>query len=141
MKTSRKAFFFLTCFFLISGCVFSQTTNTVVKAKIVVEKNESEVKLTGTAENLSDVVQSFSFQLTVIKKNTVTTNQSSNAQEGFFSLDPNENKNLSNTQINLTTGDEVIVLLLFYNENKQVIGKDRVVLTDEKKKTNLNSYQ
>lgn len=141
MKTSRKAFFFLTYFFLISGCVFSQTTNTVVKAKIVVEKNESEVKLTGTAENLSDVVQSFSFQLTVIKKNTVTTNQSSNAQEGFFSLDPNENKNLSNTQINLTTGDEVIVLLLFYNENKQVIGKDRVVLTDEKKKTNLNSYQ
>jgi hypothetical protein len=34
----------------------------------------------------------------------------------------------------LGKGDEVIVLLLFYNENKELIGKDRVVLGDEKKK-------
>jgi hypothetical protein len=33
----------------------------------------------------------------------------------------------------LGKGDEVIVLLLFYNENKELIGKDRVVLGDEKK--------
>jgi hypothetical protein len=35
-------------------------------------------------------------------------------------------------KINLGKGDEVIVLLLFYNENKELIGKDRVVLGDEK---------
>jgi hypothetical protein len=29
----------------------------------------------------------------------------------------------------------VIILLLFYNENKQLIGKDRVILGDEKKKS------
>jgi hypothetical protein len=29
--------------------------------------------------------------------------------------------------------DEVIVLLLFYNENKQLIGKDRMVLGEKKK--------
>jgi hypothetical protein len=42
-------------------------------------------------------------------------------------------------QLNLGSGDEVIILLLFYNENKQLIGKDRVILGDEKKKVN-SSY-
>jgi hypothetical protein len=36
--------------------------------------------------------------------------------------------------VNLAKGDEVIVLLLFYDENKQLIGKDRVVLGEVKKK-------
>jgi hypothetical protein len=60
-------------------------------------------------------------------------------QEGFFSLDPNENKNLSTTQINLGNEDEVIVLLLFYDESKKLIGKDRVVFGDEKKSKNTTS--
>jgi hypothetical protein len=76
--------------------------------------------LTGTAENLSEVVQSFSYKLSVIKKNSTSDNQSTNEQRGFFTLNANENKNLSTSQINLTTGDEVIVLLLFYNETNKL---------------------
>jgi hypothetical protein len=113
---------------------FSQTTNTTVKAKLIVEKSDLNIKITGTAENLSEIVQSLSYKLSVIKKNKDNDNQSTNFQEGFFSLDPSENKNLSTTEINLGKSDEVIVLLLFYNENKQIIGKDRIVLNDEKKK-------
>lgn len=113
----------------------SQTMNTVVKAKLVTEKTDNTIKITGTAENISDIVQSLSYKLSVIKKNTATDNQSNNVQEGFFSLNPSENKNLSTTEINLATQDEVIVLLLFYNENKQLIGKDRLELNIEKKKT------
>ncbi|OUD37031.1 hypothetical protein FPG59_03565, partial [Flavobacterium sp. FPG59] len=64
----------------------------------------------------------------------INDNQSNNVQEGIFSLNPSENKNLSTTEINLGNTDEVIVLLLFYNENKQLIGKDRVVLNAQKKK-------
>ncbi len=122
--------------FLFLGCTsYSQTTNTVVKAKIVIDKTETNIKITGTAENLSDGIQSLSYKLSVIKKNTVNDNQSNNVQEGFFSLNPSENKNLSTTEVNLGNTDEVIVLLLFYNENKQLIGKDRVVLNAQKKKT------
>jgi hypothetical protein len=58
-----------------------------------------------------------SYTLSVIKKNQSNNNTSNNAQEGFFSLNANENKNLSTTQINLGK-DEVIVLLLFYDEKK-----------------------
>jgi hypothetical protein len=50
-------------------------------------------------------------------------------------LNANENKNLSTTQINLGKEDEVIVLLLFYDENKK-LGKDRVVLVLKKKSKN-----
>lgn len=120
---------------LIASMSYSQTTNKIVKAKIETEEIEGNIKIIGVAENLSDVVQSLSYKLSVIKNNSITNNQSNNAQEGLFTLDPSEVKKLSQTQVNLGKGDEVIVLLLFYNENKQMIGKDRIVLGDEKKKT------
>jgi hypothetical protein len=131
MRKSRK--FLVALLLLISVGSYSQLSNTVVKAKIDIEEIEGSIKITGTAENLSEVVQSLSYKLSVIRNNNINNNQSNNAQEGLFSLEPRENKNLSVTQINLAKGDEVIVLLLFYDENKQLIGKDRVVLSDKKK--------
>ncbi|SFF07193.1 hypothetical protein [Flavobacterium xueshanense] len=119
---------------LIPLLSYSQITNTIVKAKIEIEEIEGNIKITGTAENLSDIVQSLSYQLSVIKNNNVLGNQSNNTQEGFFTLNTSENKNLSTAQVNVRSGDEIIILLLFYNENKELIGKDRVVLGDEKKK-------
>ena len=132
----KISFQFTALFFLVllSNLSYSQLSNKVVKAKINLEEIEGNIKIIGTAENLSDIVQSLSYKLTVIKNNESSENLSNNVQEGFFTLNPNENKNLSITQVNLRTGDEVIVLLLFYDENKQLIGKDRVVLGDEKKK-------
>jgi hypothetical protein len=123
-----------TMLLLVSSLSYSQLSNTVVKAKIEIEEIEGSIKVTGTAENLSEIVQSLSYKLSVIKNNNITNNQSNNIQEGLFSLESSENRNLSTTQINLGKGDEVIVLLLFYNENNELIGKDRVVLGDEKKK-------
>lgn len=124
-------FLFLLFFPLLS---YSQITNTIVKAKIEIEEIEGNIKITGTAENLSDIVQSLSYQLSVIKNNNARGNQSNNTQEGFFTLNTTENKNLSTAQVNVGSGDEIIILLLFYNESKELIGKDRVVLGGEKKK-------
>ena len=124
-------FLFLLLIPILSYC---QITNTIVKAKIEIEEIEGNIKITGTAENLSDIVQSLSYQLSVIKNNNVLGNQSNNTQEGFFTLNTSENKNLSTAQVNVRSGDEIIILLLFYNENKELIGKDRVVLGDEKKR-------
>ena len=124
MKISNlfKVFFVL---LLFSSVCYSQTTNTKVKAKIVYEENDGIIKLTGTAENLTEIVQSLSYSLSVIKKNRSKDNSSNNVQEGFFNLNPSENKNLASTQINIRNEEEVIVMLLFYNENKILIGKDR----------------
>jgi hypothetical protein len=131
MKISTR--YKLLVLMLVSAMSFSQTTNTVVKAKIEIEEIEGNVKVTGTGENLTDIVQGLSYRLSVIKKNSASGNQSNNDQEGLFSLEPSESKKLSVTQVNLGKEDEVIILLLFYNENKQLIGKDRVVLGDKKK--------
>ena len=133
----KKNNLFTIIFVLVLSVVnYPQTTNTKVKAKIEYEENDGIIKITGTAENLTGIVQSLSYTLSVIKKNQSNNNTSNNVQEGFFSLNANENKNLSTTQINLGKEDEAIVLLLFYDENKKLIGKDRVVFDAEKKSRN-----
>ncbi len=130
-KYFQYGFFIL---LLSTSISYSQISNTEVKAKISLEEIEGNIKITGTAENLTDIVQSLSYKLSVIKKNKKSNNQSNNAQEGLFNLEPSETKNLSTTQVNLTKDDEVIVLLLFYDSDKKLVGKDRIVIGDEKKK-------
>src|SRR5215813_12907396 len=113
---------------LFSFLGYAQVPQDKIKAKIEIEKVENSVKITGTAENLTDVIRSAAYRLSVIKNNDKSNNQSSNDQVGAFTLQPNEIQKLSTSQINLAADDEVIVLLLFYDENKQIIAKDRVVL-------------
>jgi hypothetical protein len=108
-------------------------TNSIVKAKIDKEEVDGNIKVTGIAENLTDIVQSLTYKLSIIRKNSINGNHSTNEQEGLFNLNPSETKKLSETQINVGEGDEVIVMLLFYNESKKLIGKDRIAF-DEKKK-------
>ncbi|UPZ13700.1 hypothetical protein [Flavobacterium humidisoli] len=119
---------------LFSFIMFGQVPQDKLKAKIEIEKVENSIKITGTAENLTDVIRSAAYRLSVIKNNDKSNNQSNNEQVGVFTLQPNEIQKLSTSQINLNADDEVIVLLLFYDENKQIVAKDRVVLGEEKKK-------
>ncbi|MBS7231008.1 hypothetical protein KHA90_08225 [Flavobacterium psychroterrae] len=119
---------------ILSAIFYGQVPQDKIKAKLEVEKIEGNVKITGTAENLTDVIRSASYRMSVIKNNNKSNNQSNNDQVGVFTLQPNEFQKLSTSQINLSEDDEVIILLLFYDEDKQIIGKDRVVLGEEKKK-------
>lgn len=121
---------FLTFFSLTT---YGQLSNKDVKAKIEIEEVEGNIKVTGTAENLTDIIQSMTYKLSVIKNNKNSKNQSNNAQEGLFNLEPSETKKLSTTQVNLGKDDEVIILLLFYNEAKELVGKDRIVISEKKK--------
>lgn len=134
MKKSTTYSLFITFMLFFSLQTKAQTVQTDVKAKIVLEEVEGNIKITGTAENTSDIIQSLTYKLSVIKKNKNSDNRSTNAQEGVFTLNPNENKNLSTTQINKSSQDEIIILLLFYDENEQIVSKDRVVISDEKKR-------
>lgn len=128
---NRHIIIFLMFFSLFT---FGQVPQDKIKAKIEIEKIENSVKITGTAENLTDVIRSAAYRLSVIKNNDKSNNQSNNDQVGAFTLQPNEIQKLSTSQINLVADDQVIVLLLFYDEDKQIIAKDRVVLGEEKKK-------
>nr|WP_314836235.1 CsgE family curli-type amyloid fiber assembly protein [uncultured Flavobacterium sp.] len=111
--------------------ISSQTVYKEVKAKIEVEEIENILSITGTAENLKAVYKNISFKLSVFKKNKLNDNKSSNMQDGRMTLEPINKVILSKTQINRGKDDQIIVLLLIYDENNVIIGKDRVVFGQE----------
>jgi len=80
----------------------------------------------GTVENLKAEYKSISYKLTVFKKNKYNSNNSKNAQDGRVILDPQQKVTLSKTQINESKDDQIILLLIIYDENNVIIGKDRI---------------
>ena len=111
--------------------ISSQTVYKEVKAKIEVEEIENILSITGTAENLKAVYKNISFKLSVFKKNKSNDNKSSNMQDGRMALEPINKVILSKTQINRGKDDQIIVLLLIYDEDNVIIGKDRIVFGQE----------
>lgn len=118
-------------FFANMQTISSQTVYKEVKAKIEVEEIENILSITGTAENLKAVYKNISFKLSVFKKNKLNDNKSSNMQDGRMTLEPINKVILSKTQINRGKDDQIIVLLLIYDEGNVIIGKDRIVFGQE----------
>jgi hypothetical protein len=131
MKTTPNKYLFLWLVFFVFVNGYSQTADKEITAKIEIEESENIFTITGTAENLTDVYKSLYYKLTVFRKSKKDGNQSSNSQDGLFTLDPNQKKNLSKTQINISNDDQVILLLLIYDDEKVLIGKDRIALGEE----------
>jgi hypothetical protein len=107
--------------------------NKEVRAKIELTYSEDLILIKGTAENLTDVFKSISYKLSVIKNGGKSGNQSTNAQSGREALEPEKIKDLSKTQINASAKDEIVILLLLFDENGNIIGKDRIALGEKKK--------
>ena len=124
----QLAFLFLLSF---SSIIHSQVVYKEVKAKIHIDKVENMVAVTGTVENLKSEYKSVSYKLTVFRNNKANSNKSNNSQSGRLTLDPSQKKTLSTTQININKDDQIILLLLIYDEDNQIIGKDRIILGEE----------
>ena len=102
-----------------------------VKAKIDVEEVENTLSVVGTVENLKSEFKNISFKLSVFRKNKSNSNRSSNAQDGRVTLEPLNKITLSKTQINKSAEDQIIILLLIYDEDNKIIGKDRIIFGEE----------
>lgn len=107
---------------------YSQFYNKEVEATIKLESNDEYVEVTGLAKNKSEINQSLRYELSVIKSGG--GNNSKNAQSGRFTLEPHELKELSQTTINITDKSQIIILLLIYNLDDELIGKDRKVINE-----------
>lgn len=125
MKLFEVKYFLFALLFCYQFC-YSQVVYKEVKAKIEVEKIENILFIRGTAENLKSVYKSISYKLTVFKKNKLNSNNSKNAQDGRVILDPQQKVTLSKTQINESKDDQIIILLIIYDENNAIVGKDRI---------------
>jgi len=124
-------------FLLNMQVVSSQVVYKEVKAKIDIEEIENILSVTGTVENLKSEFKNISFKLSVFKKNKSNSNKSDNAQDGRITLEPIQKVILSKTQINVNKDDQIIILLLIYDENNAIIGKDRIAIGGEEEESKM----
>jgi hypothetical protein len=107
---------------------FAQNADdTTIKPKIETKTIENLLFIEPTLENLESFNKSFSYKLTVFKTNKLNKNTSNSSQDGRVILNGNQKINLSKSQVNFNENDEIIILLLIYDENEKLVGKDRVV--------------
>ncbi|WP_272022798.1 CsgE family curli-type amyloid fiber assembly protein [Olleya namhaensis] len=127
--TSKKT---ITCLivFLFTAVGYSQLYNTEVEAKLDVNQDNNYLNIKGVAINKSRSQKSLSYKLSVFKTDQ-NNNKSKNQQSGEFVIDVNQHKDLSTTSINFDKNTKLIILLLIYDANNTIIGKDRVVLNDD----------
>lgn len=130
MRLSSVILIFTT-FLTNTQIALSQVEYREVKAKIEIEKIENMLSVTGTVENLKPGFKNISFKLSVFKTNKTNSNSSKNAQDGRITLEPIQKVTLSKTLVNVDKDDRIILLLLIYDENNAIIGKDRIVIGDE----------
>ncbi|MBJ6369588.1 CsgE family curli-type amyloid fiber assembly protein [Snuella sedimenti] len=117
--------------FFCALCVklgFAQVTNKEIVAKIKFENVDDFINIKGTATNTLDVIKSLRYIMHVIKTNKKTSNISKSTQEGRFTLLASESKELSSATINQNEKDKVTIILLIYDDEDVLLGKDRLVL-------------
>ncbi|WP_177183527.1 CsgE family curli-type amyloid fiber assembly protein [Olleya namhaensis] len=101
-----------------------------MEAKLDVNQDNNYLNIKGVAINKSGSQKSLSYKLSVFKTDQ-NNNKSKNQQSGEFVVDVNQQKDLSTTSINFDKNTKLIILLLIYDANNAIIGKDRVVLNDD----------
>ncbi len=116
--------------FMICQFSMAQYTNTEVVAKIKTNTIDDSVIIVGAAVNTTEVYKSLTYVLSVFKTDT-NANVAKNTQEGRFTLESNENKELVNTAITIDEDSKIVLLLLIYEEDK-IIAKDRIAFNEKK---------
>lgn len=114
--------------FVITNVISQRLTNRNIEAKIDTSSLNGIYQIKSLAFNKTELYKTLKYDFSVIKKNKKTNNSSKNKQEGLFSLEPNQTKELSQTSVNLSEDDEVVVFLLIYEE-ESLVGKKVINLS------------
>jgi hypothetical protein len=121
---------FVVFLFVLSTC-YAQSYNIEIEAKLEIKKENGNVIIKGKAFNKTQSTKDLTYKLLVFKTGP-NQNKSNNKQSGKFIIKSNEQQDLSALTINFNKETKVIVLLLIYDSNLKIIGKDRVVINDDK---------
>ncbi|WP_299257596.1 CsgE family curli-type amyloid fiber assembly protein [uncultured Aquimarina sp.] len=119
-------------FLLIFQFANGQSTNTQVVAKIKTERIDDIVSVSAEAANSTEVYKSLKYTFSVFRTDP-DNNVTKNNQEGRFTLEANEQKNLANVSVGIDESDKIVILLLIYEE-ETIVGKDRIAFNEEAKK-------
>lgn len=137
---TKKTHRLLIAIALLPFICFSQSYNKEVQASINLKvQNKNTLQIVGSAYNITKISKSLRYVLSVIKTDKNSTgNLNKNDQKGRFVLLPSDKINLSTITININKQDRTIILLLIYDEDDKILGKDRIVLNGLVDETNAN---
>lgn len=108
--------------------ISAQIYNTEVEAKIDLSTNGEFYKINCFANNKTFINRSLHYVFTLIRNEEGNT--SSDKQEGDFVLSAEEKRILFSNTVNIQKKDRVILLLLIYDEDKNILGKDRIAVNE-----------
>jgi len=116
---------FLVLFIFNGTAVFSQEED--IHAKIVIKTTDNLVDIKAFAQNIDVTYKdAYTYLLFSLKKG-IQGNYSRTSQSGEFSLEPNEEKELSSSKVNIQKGEEYKVFL-FIRKNDVLVSKDSAVI-------------
>ncbi|WP_170152895.1 CsgE family curli-type amyloid fiber assembly protein [Ulvibacter antarcticus] len=93
--------------------------------------NNEFIEVKGSAFNRSEINQSLRYVLSVIRQDPLTKDKVKKDQTGRFVLAANTKINLSESTINSEDPARIIILLLIFDTDDSILGKDRIVLNDD----------
>ncbi|WP_299248878.1 CsgE family curli-type amyloid fiber assembly protein [uncultured Aquimarina sp.] len=118
-------------FLLIVQFSNGQFTNTDVIAKIKTESIDDIISVSAEATNSTEVYKSLKYTFSIFRTD-LDNNVTKNNQEGRFTLEANEQKNLATVSVGVDETDKIVILLLIYEE-ETIVGKDRIAFNEEAK--------
>ncbi|UMB55187.1 hypothetical protein MKD41_06875 [Lutibacter sp. A64] len=119
------------CLMLIFNSAYGQLNESVI-GKINIQESDNLVLINAQVDNEEPIFKNdLYYNLLALKKNTAG-NYSSNRQEGEFSLEPNESKNLAEIRLSIDSGDDLRIYL-FIKQNNIVISKDSLHILQSKR--------
>ena len=119
----------------------SQETNKRVAAKIEVQKNTELINVQGTALNKTDLIMSLRFDMFVYRTNPKNGNVIKEEKSARIVLQPSEKRALAEINFNQNQKDKITVVILIYDKENKLLGKDRLVVLNDDKKTPENKTE
>lgn len=114
---------------LLPLCGIAQFYNTTVAASIDLSSNTEFIEITATAINKTEFEQNLRYELSIFEIDP-NSNRSKREKSERFTLLPGEKTSLVRTSMNAVGENKYIILLLIYDSEDKLLGKDRVVLND-----------
>lgn len=103
--------------------------NKEISGEIFLEQKGDYVEVKGVGANLTDVAASIRYELAVFKKDSLN-NTSKSKQEGRGVLNSKTKAILASTTVNINNPSKITIMLLVYDINDKLVGKDLKVLKE-----------
>lgn len=121
----KKLFAFFFFIFLFQQS-YGQITNTKVVAELLVETIDGVSVIVPRATNKTDLYYSLRYEFSAIVQDS-NGQPNKESRENFFVLDPYQIKDFDRLSIDTGVDNKIIVFVLIYDDEDNLLGKDRIV--------------